>query len=271
MSRIPRLLPLIAVAAGGVLSVKALSGIEGMPDALAGARAWAEDAQKPGKAPPKPEAAKVDPAKAAPAKETTTAAPAPAVCAPSATQLAREAGLSPAELQVLQSLGSRRTQLDQREADIDTQLQLLAAAEAKLDAKLKAMTGLRADIQGLLGQTQAKEEAEVARLVTVYSKMKPREAAAIMVQLDDRVRLPVAAKMKEAGLAAVLAAMPAIEAKKLTESLAKRFDQAQTKAEALAQAAGAVPTPAAPSATAAAKPPAQAVAKPATPAPKPAA
>ena len=72
------------------------------------------------------------------------------VCAPTAAELAKEAGLSPAELQVLQNLGARRGQLDQREEDLSTQLALLAAAEAKVDAKVRALTGLKSDIKGLL-------------------------------------------------------------------------------------------------------------------------
>jgi flagellar motility protein MotE (MotC chaperone) len=252
MNRIPRVLPLIAVAIGGVVSLKALSSVEAFPAALAGARAWAEEAPKKAAA----AAAKT----AAPAMpETVTAAPVAgakpiAACAPTAAQLARDAGLSPAELQVLQSLAARRGQLDTREQELDTQLQLLAAAEAKLDAKLRALNGLKGDIQTLIGQSDEKEKAEVSRLVTVYSKMKPRDAAAIMSQLDDSVRVPVAAQMKEAGLAAILGQMPTAEAKKLTELLAKRFDKAQAQAKTLATAAGEGPAPAAAKAAAPAKP-----------------
>ena len=47
------------------------------------------------------------------------------MCAPTAAELAKEAGLSPAELQVLQSLQSRRGQIDDREKDLDTEVQLL--------------------------------------------------------------------------------------------------------------------------------------------------
>ena len=42
-------------------------------------------------------------------KPASSAKPAAPVCAPSAAELARQAGLSPAELQVLQSLGVKLT------------------------------------------------------------------------------------------------------------------------------------------------------------------
>ena len=150
-----------------------------------------------------------------------------------------EAGLSPAELQVLQNLGARRGQLDQREADLSTQLALLAAAEAKLDAKTKVLTGLKADVQALLAQADGREAAETDRLVKVYEGMKPKDAAARMAILEDSVRLPIAAKMKERSLSAIVGQMQPTEAKKLTESLAHRFAAAQTLAQNAAATADA--------------------------------
>lgn len=231
MAAAPRLLAIAGVAAGGVLALKAVSGLESAPDFLKGGAAQA--------APP----ASAETAKPA----TKTAAPKPAQPAAGAGDaFAREAGLSPAELRVLQSLGDRRTELDAREQQIDTQVQLLAAAEAKLDAKMKALEALKAEINGLLGQADAREKAEVARLVKVYESMKPKDAAAVMARLDDKVQVPVAAAMKERQLAAVLAAMRPDEAKTLTEKLAARFDAAEAlkqKVQSAATAAGATPAP----------------------------
>jgi flagellar motility protein MotE (MotC chaperone) len=214
MKNIPRILPIIGVTAVGVLAVNALAGAKSIPDMLSGAKAFAEGT------------AKADGEKAASAadagKDAATKVP-PPICAPSASDLAKEAGLSPAELRVLQSLGQRRGQLDQREQDIDVQLQLLAAAEGKLDAKMKALNGMKGEIQGLLGQADAQKEAESQRMVTVYSAMKPKDAAARMSVLDDSVRLPIASKMKERTLSMILANMSPNDAKILTERLANRL------------------------------------------------
>jgi len=214
MKNVPRILPIVGVAVVGVLAVNALAGAKSVPDMLSGAKAFAEGAAKPdAKAASAADAGKDAAAKAAP----------PLVCAPSSSELAKEAGLSPAELRVLQSLGQRRGQLDQREQDIDVQLQLLAAAEAKLDAKMKALNGMKGEIQGLLGQADAQKEAEAQRMVLVYSAMKPKDAAARMSVLDDSVRLPIAAKMKERTLSMILANMSPGDAKILTERLANRL------------------------------------------------
>jgi len=248
---IPRILPLVGVAIGGVLAVNALSGARDLPSLLSGAQAFAEEATKSAK-PTRTTKAKPDAAKAE-AEDAATgdgkdalAAPLPAptiapkaVCAPTAAELAKQAGLSPAELQVLQSLGQRRGQLDRRESDLNTQLALMAAAEAKLDAKIRALNSLKAEVNGLLTQSNAKEAAEIDRLVRVFEGMKAKDAAPRFVLLDDSVRLPIAAKMKERSLSAIIAQMPASEAKKLTEALARRYSNAMaaaTNANAVAQA-----------------------------------
>jgi flagellar motility protein MotE (MotC chaperone) len=270
MKSVPRILPLLGVAVGGVLAVNALSGAQDLPELLTGARAFAEGAAQPEtKAAKDPKAPVSEAAPAAGDKATDAAAKAPApgttapraVCAPTAAELAKQAGLSPAELQVLQSLGARRGQIDARENELSSQLALMAAAEAKLDAKIKSLNSLKADVQGLLKQTDAKQQAEIDRLVKVFEGMKAKDAAPRMVALDDSVRIPIAAKMKERALSAMLAQMPPQEAKKLTESLARRFAEAQAAAAKASAAAGPAPAPT----TAPAKPPAKQAAAPATP------
>ncbi len=250
MSRLPRILPLVAVAAGGVIAVKAL---EAAPALLSPTTAHAEGAPAAAKA---AKAAAKSPlfsgaSTSAGAAAGTSPLPGqapkpPGVCAPTAAELAREAGLSPAELQIIQSLGQRRGQLDEREKALDTQIQVLAAAETKVDAKLKALSSLRDEIKGLLGQADQQTQAEVDRLVVVFEKMKPREAAPVMAQLDDKVRVPVASKMKPAILAQVLGQMQAADAKKLTELLAHRFAPVQALAQAANTAANTAADPNAP-------------------------
>jgi flagellar motility protein MotE (MotC chaperone) len=260
---IPRILPLVGIAIGGVIAVNAIAGARDLPNLIDGAKAWAEEAAKPAKATKGKGKAGKDAAADASATNTTAATgdasntaatgipglPPPSikpqpVCAPTAAELAKEAGLSPAELQVLQNLGARRGELDARESDLSTQLALVAAAEEKLDAKAKALEGLKADVQNLLNQADGREQAEVDRLVTVFSGMKPKDAAPRMVLLDDSIRLPIAAKMKPRALSAILAQMAPTDAKKITEGLAKRFSAAQTLAQNGLNAANAA-TPAA--------------------------
>ncbi len=246
MSKLPRILPLVAIAIGGVVAVRAVGA---GPEFLQGARAWAEEAVAGDAA----KAGEGEPAKAAPI----------AACTLTDEQLAQQAGLSIAELNVIQALKTRRGELDARDNDFATMLPLMAAAEEKLDAKLAAMNALKAEMQTLLGQVSEREQAEVDRLVKVYSAMRPREAAAVFASLDDSVRLPVAAAMRERSLAAIMAQMQPAAARDLTEKLARRFE-AQRRAAELANASADTPAPAA---TTPAPAPAPAANRPATTAP----
>jgi flagellar motility protein MotE (MotC chaperone) len=231
MSKIPRLLPLLAVAIGGVVLVRAVGVAPGLFD---GARAWAEEVVPAG-------------AVAAPV------AAAAAVCALTPEQLAQQAGISPAELRIIQSLSARRTELDARDADLASMLPLLATAEQKLDAKVAALEAVKAEVRVLLGQVSEQEKAENDRMVAVYSAMRPRDAARVFATLDDDVRLPVAAAMRPRSLAAIMAQMEPAAARSLTEKLARRFEARQQLA-ARAAAASAATAPAAESAAPAAVP-----------------
>lgn len=233
MSRMPRLLPLIGVAAGGVLAANALAGASALPGVFGPSTAQAADT-KPAAAPAAAKPAAPPAAKPAQPKLS---------CAPTAADLARQAGLSPSELRILQSLGERRGELDQREKDLSTQLTLMAAAEAKLDARIKALNAVKADIETMIGQADGKQTTEIDRLVRVYEKMKPKDAAPIFTTLDDKVRLPVAARMKEQSLAAVMSQMDPKDATALTERLAARFTAEALAARAKAAAAGAAGPP----------------------------
>jgi flagellar motility protein MotE (MotC chaperone) len=252
MSKIPRLLPLIAVAIGGVVMVRAVGVAPGL---FEGARAWAEEA--------------VPAAGAAAAAPAVAAA---AVCALTPEQLAQQAGISPAELRILQSLAGRRTELDARDADLASMLPLLATAEQKLDAKVAALEAVKAEVRTLLGEVSEQEKAENDRLVAVYSAMRPREAARVFATLDDDVRLPVAAAMRPRSLAAIMAQMEPAAARALTEKLARRFEARQQLAAraAAATAAAAPAADATDSAPATTPPPANGTPAPAARAPAPA-
>jgi flagellar motility protein MotE (MotC chaperone) len=183
---------------------------------------------------------------------------------------------SASEVDVLTSLSKRRGELDAREAQIQVQANILAATEARVDAKVAQLKSLQGQIAGLLAQRDAAQEKQLVSLVKTYSAMKPKDAARIFDSLSEAVLVPVAGDMKSDVLAPVLAAMNPEQAQKLTIKLANKLTLPDASAAmAQAQAATGQPSgPAAPSASAAPATPAPAVpaAQPAaTKAPAPAA
>ncbi len=262
---LPRFLPLVAVAVAGVFALKAITSLEVMPDVFKAATAFAADAKKTDKPAAKKAAPKangkgevdkaddptqsygVDPAlmaadAASHGKEAAAVAPMTPICATSVDDLAKQAGISPNELNILQSLGQRRAQLDQREQQLNSRAQLIEAADSKLDARITQLADLKTQIQGLLDQATKVQDDDTTRLVAVYAAMKPKDAAAAMTIMSDEVRLPIAAKMKDRALAAILGAMTADAAKDLTEKLAKRMQRADGLQQQLNKTAAGGPT-----------------------------
>ena len=160
---------------------------------------------------------------------------------------------SPSEVEVLTSLSKRRSELDARESQLQVQANMLAATEARVDAKIAQLKALQTQISGLLGQRDQAQEKQVAALVKTYSAMKPKDAARIFDNLDNDVLVPVAQEMKSDVLAPVLAAMNPEQAQKLTVKLANRLTMPDTIAAAEPVPAAPVPAPPAAKPTQAAK------------------
>jgi len=276
MSRLPRILPLAAVAVAGVLAINLMAGARDFPSLLSGARAWAEDiapkAKAGGKAAPKaaPAAAStpaplpaLSPLPPTPAQIAAGVSPSGAPqCVPGLNDLAARAELSPAALQNLQSLQARSRQLDDREKGLDNQTALFSATEVKLDGKIATMQDLKKQLEALLGQADVQEQAENARLVKTYETMRAQPAAAALSAMSDEVRLPIMAHMKEAKLADVLRYMSPADAASVTQKLAQRTSSALALDRAKAAIAAS-----APSTTAAPKAGAPAPGRSGTPAP----
>ena len=168
------------------------------------------------------------------------------------------------EVNVINSLSKRRRELDERDSQLTIQANMIAAAEARVDAKINQLKQLQAQINALVGQRDEAQKAQITSLVKTYSTMKPKDAARIFNNLPDEVLVPVAHDMKSDTLALVLANMNSETAKTLTVKLADRLTLPQTTA----------PDPAAAAAQAAAPvaaPGPQAAASPAPKAPAPAA
>lgn len=128
------------------------------------------------------------------------------------------------EIDLLQNLSVRRGELDRKEQRLDERESLLAAAEARIDAKIEEMKSLKEAIDGLVKTKEEQEDDRIKKLISVYEKMKPKDAARIWNDLDMNILLQVALGMREANTAAVLSQMTPDRARALTAELAYKQD-----------------------------------------------
>ena len=149
--------------------------------------------------------------------------------------------VSASEVDVMNSLSKRRRELDVRSAQLNTQANMIAAAEQRVDAKITQLKELQTQIAAMLGQRDDAQKAQLASLVKTYSTMKPKDAARIFNNLPDEVLIPVAHDMKSDTLAQVLANMNPDSAKTLTVKLAGKLTLPQTAGAAAPVVAAADP------------------------------
>ena len=206
-----RILPALIITLGVVLSLRAAATARAAEGAQDGA---AEAAKSQEAASPKPAApAQPAPAPASPAQQ----APSPGA----GDAFAAQAGLTPNELSVLQSLGARRELLDGRERALSDRSALVEAAEKRLEQRVAELKQIEAAIQALIGKMDAEQETRTNALVSIYQKMRAKDAAAIFDALDQDVLVAVASRMKDQSLAEILGLMQPAAARRLTTALAQ--------------------------------------------------
>ena len=218
MMRLASLLPVAAAAAIGVLVVVVVEGGAGVAGAAMRAAATA------------------------PVRARAAVPSRASQCAEVVSEIAPEAGVAAAGLQ-LQSLAARRAELDQHEQQLSSELAQVQAAQESAEGRIAALGALKGELAALVGQLDARHEAEVVRFAAVFQAMPPAAAAARLSLLPDDLSLPIAERMRPRALAAVLAALPPPEARRLTLAIAARGADAARQARAALGEAPEAPGP----------------------------
>lgn len=112
-------------------------------------------------------------------------------------------------------LDDQRAALAQRRSEIELANETLVIETARLDE-------LKQEVEALLERANAAHVADVDRLVALYSNMKPRDAAAIMNDLDLEVTITVLGTMPERNAAPILATLNPVRARALSLILLER-------------------------------------------------
>lgn len=216
-----RLMPALIVTLGVVLSLRAAAVAETAADA---ASAGEDLSTAPSIVPPGmgEGAGTVEGAGPPPAEAAASACPAPS--------FADMAGLSQSEVAILQSLGQRRAQLDQRATEMETRSGLLSAAERRLEERVAELRRLETSVNELLGKLDEEQERRMTGLVDVYQRMRARDAAQVFDGLDDDTLLDVASRMRQQNLAEIMGQMQPVRARELTRMLAARAQPGNAQA-----------------------------------------
>ncbi len=129
---------------------------------------------------------------------------------------------SDSEIDVLQSLSSRRSKIEEQEKELAVKIAMLNAAEMQIDKKIQKLKNLESSIKQLVITYDEQEESKMKSLVTIYSSMKPKDAARIFNDLDMDILIKLFSQMKETKAAVILSAMDVGKANALTLELANK-------------------------------------------------
>ena len=155
--------------------------------------------------------------------------------APPISAAPSEAAIPDSERIVLLELRERRAVLDAKEQALASQEALLAATERQMKDRLEQLAALQSRLEELDGTRRDHDAANWRGIVKTYESMRPREAAAILNDMEEAVFLQVLDRMKEGKAAPILAAMTPDRARTATAQLA------QLRSKQVAAPTGVVP------------------------------
>lgn len=120
----------------------------------------------------------------------------PEVCAPAGE-----------ETKLLEALRAREAAVSGREQDIDVRAQTISIAEAAIDAKMKELAEAEAELAKTMAIADRAADEDVARLVSLYENMKPKQAAPLFEEMAPEFAAGFLSRMRPDAGAAILAGL----------------------------------------------------------------
>lgn len=136
------------------------------------------------------------------------------------------------ELSFFKRLNERKLELDRREAELAKLEEELQTQRVGIEEKIKQLEATRSEISATLKGRVEQDQEKVAKLVDVYSNMKPVSASRVIESLNEDLAVTILDKMKKKNAAEILNMMSSAKARKLSEMLTGYRQPASTEAEA---------------------------------------
>ena len=123
---------------------------------------------------------------------------------------------------LLQVVEDERRNLKIRKREVQEEITKLELAKARIQLELDNLQSVRDEVAGLLKRSEALFTDDVQRLINLYKNMKPKEAAALMNNMDTELAVLVLGKMPERNAAPILAKMSPVVAQAISKIILER-------------------------------------------------
>jgi flagellar motility protein MotE (MotC chaperone) len=133
---------------------------------------------------------------------------------------AKSSSVTSAEL--LSHLEQREMELKRKEQNLQEQEQRLLQMQKEVEQKLQELIVIQKDIQSYRNEKAEAKNASIRSLAQIYGSMKPKEAAKLLENMDEKLAVNVLSTLKANEAAEVLAGMDIKKAAKISEALTQR-------------------------------------------------
>ena len=124
--------------------------------------------------------------------------------------------------ELLMAINNERDLLNVQKATLDERRASVSLAEEKLKQETVRLSSLKKALEGLLMRVEQAKSDDLKRLVSIYSGMKPKEAASIMNTLDMEVTVMVLGQMKERDAAPIFAKLNIVRSQAISKIILER-------------------------------------------------
>ena len=122
----------------------------------------------------------------------------------------------------LSAFQQKEIEIRKKEEQLREKEERLNKLEKEVEQKVKDLLTLQKEVQSVRSEKQETQSTKVRSLAKIYGTMKPKEAAKLMENLDDKLVMGIISTMTPDEAAAILALMEVKKAAKISEALSGR-------------------------------------------------
>ena len=122
----------------------------------------------------------------------------------------------------LSAFQQKEIEIRKKEEQLKDKEERLDKLEKEIEQKVKDLLALQKEVQSVRSEKQETQNTRVRSLAKIYGTMKPKEAAKLMENLDDKLVMGIISTMTPDEAAAILALMEVKKAAKISEALSVR-------------------------------------------------
>jgi len=146
---------------------------------------------------------------------------------PAVREAPKREALTDTERQILLNLMERKRQLDERDTLLNQREEQLRALRDNVQQQVTELKRLQSDIEASMEAKKAQDAENLQKVVNLYNGMDPIKAAEKLAQLEPKVAVQIVMSMNQRKAAQVLQALPADNAKRITEAIVNKVPVAR--------------------------------------------